>query len=114
MIAFKNNDDNYSFNEKMNNETKSKNIINEKNEDNENSDKKNLVDEQNVLIGNQIYYKDSQLDVIANKVLNSCNIYKQKSKRNNTKLVKRSGKLMITHGMSVKQFENKYHFKDSF
>ena len=113
MIAFKNNDDNYSFNEKNNNEIKSKNIINEKNEDNENSDKKNLVDEQNVLIGNEIYYKDSQLDIIANKVLNSCNIYKQKSKRNNTKLVKRSGKLMITHGMSVKQFESKYHFKDS-
>ena len=52
------------------------------------------------------------MDVIANKVLNSCNIYKQKSKRNNTKLVKRSGKLMITHGLSVKDFEKKYHLEE--
>ena len=77
-----------------------------------NNDKKKLVDENSVLIGNEIYYKNSQFDIIANKVLNSCNVYRQKSKHNDTNLKKKSGKLMITKGMTINQFEKKYNFND--
>jgi hypothetical protein len=76
------------------------------------NDKKKLVDENSVLIGNEIYYKNSQFDIIANKVLNSCNVYRQKSKHNDTNLKKKSGKLMITKGMTINQFEKKYNFND--
>jgi hypothetical protein len=71
-----------------------------------------LVDENSVLIGNEIYYKNSQFDIIANKVLNSCNVYRQKSKHNDTNLKKKNGKLMITKGMTVNQFEKKFNFND--
>ena len=40
--------------------------------------KRKLVDENSVLIDGKILYKDSQFDIIANKVLNICNIYKKK------------------------------------
>ena len=76
------------------------------------NDKKKLVDENSVLIGNEIYYKNSQFDIIANKVLNSCNVYRQKSKHNDTNLKKKNGKLMITKGMTVNQFEKKFNFND--
>ena len=76
------------------------------------NDKKKLVDENSVLIGNEIYYKNSQFDIIANKVLNSCNVYRQKSKHNDTNLKKKNGKLMITKGMTVDQFEKKFNFND--
>ena len=71
-------------------------------------EKKKLVDENNVLINGEIYYKDSQFDIIANKVLNICNVNKKKSKFNNTSLKKKDGKLMITRGLSVGEFEKKY------
>ena len=74
--------------------------------------KKHLVDEHNVLIDGELYYKDSQFDIIANKVLNSCKIYKKKSKYNNSFLKKKQGKLMITHGLSVQDFEKKYHLEN--
>ena len=57
------------------------------------NDKKKLVDENSVLIGNEIYYKNSQFDIIANKVLNSCNVYRQKSKHNDTNLKKKKRKI---------------------
>ena len=75
--------------------------------------KKQLVDEHNVLIDGELYYKDTQFDIIANKVLNNCNIYKQKSDRNNTHIKKGDGKLMITHGLSVSEFEKKYNFEET-
>ena len=77
-----------------------------------NNDKKKLLDENSVLIGNEIYYKNSQFDIIANKVLNSCNVYRHKSKHNDTNLKKKNGKLMITKGMTVNQFEKKFNFND--
>ena len=70
-------------------------------------DKKKLIDENNVLINGEIYYKDSQFDIIADKVLKSCKVYSYKSKHNDSSLKKGQGKTMITRGMSVKQFEEK-------
>ncbi len=108
---------NLAFKEPEKNISKSENeeekIIEKNNsENNENEiDKKNLVDEHNVLIDGELYYKDSQFDIIANKVLNSCKIYKKKSKYNNCFLKKKQGKLMITHGLSVRDFEKKYHLE---
>ena len=69
--------------------------------------KRKLVDENSVLIDGKILFKDSQFDIIANKVLNICNVNKKKSKFNNTSLKKKDGKLMITRGLSVGEFEKK-------
>ena len=70
--------------------------------------KRKLVDENSVLIDGKILFKDSQFDIIADKVLNICNVNKKKSKFNNTSLKKKDGKLMITRGLSVGEFEKKY------
>ena len=74
--------------------------------------KRKLVDENSVLIDGKILFKDSQFDVIANKVLKICNVYKKKSRNNDNNLKKRNGKLMVTKGLSVEQFEKKYNFSD--
>ena len=74
--------------------------------------KMNLVDDNSVLIGNQLYHKGTQFDIIANKVLNICNVYHKKSRHNNTTVKKREGKLMVTRGLTVSQFEKKYGLKD--
>ena len=75
--------------------------------------KKQLVDEHNVLIDGELYYKDTQFDIIANKVLNNCHVYKHKSDQNNIHLKRGDGKLMITHGLSVSEFEKKYNFEET-
>ena len=75
--------------------------------------KKHLVDEHNVLIDGELYYKDTQFDIIANKVLNNCHVYKHKSDQNNIHLKRGDGKLMITHGLSVSEFEKKYNFEET-
>ena len=75
-------------------------------------DKNKLIDENNVLINGEIYYKDSQFDIIADKVLKSCKVYSYKSKHNDSSLKKGQGKTMITRGMSVKQFEEKYNLEE--
>ena len=108
-IAFKEPEINISKSESE----EEKNIEQNSSENNDNEiDKKILVDEHNVLIDGELYYKDSQFDIIANKVLNSCKIYKKKSKYNNSFLKKKQGKLMITHGLSVQDFEKKYHLEN--
>ena len=78
---------------------------------NDHMKKMNLVDDNNVLIGNQLLHKGTQFDIIAKKVLNMCNVYHNKSKHNNTKLKKRNGKLMMTNGLSVQQFEKKFNLE---
>ena len=72
--------------------------------------KKKLIDENNVLIGNEIFYKGTQFNIIANKVLNLCNVYHKKDRHNNTSLKKGNGKMMFTQGLSVNDFEKKYNF----
>ena len=52
----------------------------------------------------------SNLNQIAKKVLNECNFYSPKSKFNNSSHKSKEGKTMITKGMTIKEFENKYKF----
>ena len=91
-----------------------------KNEDEENNltiqnadieNKKKLIDENNVLIGNEILYKGTQFNLIANRVLNLCNVYHKKDRHNNTSLKKGNGKMMFTQGLSVNDFEKKYNIE---
>ena len=70
-----------------------------------------IMDENNIVIGNEIYNKKNQFNIIANKILGNCKILKHKSKMNDTILKKRNGKLMITHGLSIDEFEKKFGFK---
>ena len=71
--------------------------------------KKKLIDENNVLIGNEIFYKGTQFNIIANKVLNLCNVYQKKNRYNDTNLKKGNGKMMFTQGLTLNQFGEKYH-----
>jgi len=54
--------------------------------------------------------KYANLNSVARKILNDCNVYTKKSKFNNSSHKKKGGKTMITKGMTVKEFENKYNF----
>jgi hypothetical protein len=49
-----------------------------------------------------------KLNEVAKKILEECNVYTNKSKFNNSVLKAKEGKLMITKGMTIKQFEDKY------
>lgn len=59
-------------------------------------------------LGKKIIPK-SNIDKIAKEVLNKCNVYHSKSNNNNTMLKSKKGKLMITKGLSVEDFEMKYN-----
>ena len=98
-IAFKSNND--TILDKNDDNNKIMNVHHIKN-------KSNLVDENNVLIGNEILYKATQFDLIANRVLKLCNVYQKKNRHNNGSLKKGNGKMMFTQGLSVNQFEKKY------
>ena len=62
-----------------------------------------------VKIDNVEYNKNFQMDTIAQLVLHKCNITHSKSKYNPNSLRNKTGKLMITKGMSVKDFKHKYN-----
>ena len=49
-----------------------------------------------------------KLNEVAKKILEECNVYTNKSKFNNSFLKAKEGKLMITKGMTIKQFVDKY------
>lgn len=51
----------------------------------------------------------NKMNYLARKVLKNCNYINKKSKYNDSSLKKGNGKLMITAGMSVKDFSKKYH-----
>ena len=53
-------------------------------------------------------YNTKQIDIIASKVLKNCNFNKNKNKNNNTIHKCGDGKLMITNGLSVVEFEKKF------
>ena len=72
------------------------------------SGNKNYTEDNNVIINNKLYYKNTQFDQITQKVLEMCNIYSSKSKFNNTVHKSKGGKTMITKGMTVGEFEKKY------
>ena len=73
---------------------------------------KNYTEDNNVIINNKLYYKNSQFDQITHKVLEMCNIYSPKSKYNNTIHKSKGGKTMITKGMTVGEFEKKYNIQE--
>ena len=100
-IAFKSNDD--TVIDKNDDKNKVMNVRHIKN-------KSNLVDENNVLIGNEILYKATQFDLIANRVLKLCNVYQKKNRHNNGSLKKGNGKMMFTQGLTINEFEKKYDF----
>jgi len=54
----------------------------------------------------------SNLNQIAKKILNECNVYTHKSKFNNSTHKSKGGKTMITKGMTIEEFENKYNFNN--
>ena len=54
----------------------------------------------------------SNLNQVAKKILNECNVYTQKSKFNNSSHKSKGGKTMITKGMTIEEFENKYNFNN--
>ena len=56
--------------------------------------------------------KYANLNSVARKILNDCNVYTRKSKFNNSSHKKKGGKTMITKGMTIKEFENKYNFNN--
>ena len=89
---------------------KGKKISNKNDDFDENKLNDKNVDEDNIMIDDEIFNKKKQFELIANKILDKCNIFNHKSKFNNTILKKRNGKLMFTRGLSVNQFEKKYGF----
>jgi len=67
-------------------------------------------DEEIILIDNQAYGKN-QFDVISKLVLKKCNFTHEKNKNNTKSLKKGEGKLMITSGMTVHDFQEKYPYE---
>ena len=108
-IAFKqkkNEFDNFDFkNEDEDEEKKLKKIKNKKGN-------KSYGEDDNVVIKNKLYFKNSQFDKITSEVLEMCNVYSTKSKFNNTTHKSKGGKTMITRGMTVGDFEKKYRLQE--
>lgn len=77
---------------------------------NHHNNNEKILEDNNILIGNEKLDKNIQFDIITNKILGKCNILKHKSKLNDTTHKKRDGKLMITNGLSIEEFEKKYGF----
>ena len=73
---------------------------------------KNYTEDNNVIINNKLYYKNTQFDQISHKILEMCNIYSPKSKFNNTVHKSEGGNTMITKGMTVGEFEKKYNIQE--
>ena len=73
---------------------------------------KNYTEDNNVIINNKLYYKNTQFDKISHKVLEMCNVYSPKSKFNNTVHKSKGGKTMITKGMTVGEFEKKFNIPE--
>ena len=65
-------------------------------------------EENKIKIGNDVYYMNCQMGLIANKILNKCNVHHNKNKNNMNSLRVGEGKLMMTKGMTVKNFVSKY------
>ena len=65
------------------------------------------IEDEKIAIDDQLIQR-SRVDLIALKVLDKCNVSSKKNKNNNTRIKNGEGKLMITNGLSVKEFEKKY------
>ena len=73
---------------------------------------RNYGEDNNVIVNNKLYYKNSQFDKITSQILEMCNVYSTKSKFNNTVHKSKGGKTMITQGMTVGEFEKKYRLEE--
>lgn len=69
------------------------------------------VTEEKISIGNETFFK-SDCDMISKKVLQRCNFFHSKNKNNNSELRSGVGKLMITGGLSISDFLEKYNLKN--
>lgn len=67
------------------------------------------VDKNKIVIDNEEFPKD-KIDLIAKKILRKCNYSHSKNPKNNQSLKKGEGKLMITSGMTLNDFNTKYLF----
>lgn len=65
-------------------------------------------EEYKIKIGKEIFYTNNQMETIAKKILNKCNVYHSKNKNSNHQLKAGEGKLMMTNGMSIKNFLSRY------
>lgn len=81
-----------------------------KTRDNEQEENKYGREDEIIHIGNKSYSIKTQFDIITRKMLQKCNVYHHKNKNNNSFVKSRQGKLMITNGMTVQEFEAKYNF----
>ena len=54
---------------------------------------------------------DNNMSLVAKKILNECNVISHKSKYNDTIIKSNGGKTMITKGMTIEEFRNKYKLK---
>ena len=104
-IAFKQKKSGYDNFDYKTDEEDDKNIISKSKNKNGN---KNFTEDNNVIIKNKLYFKNTQFDKITSEVLGMCNVYSTKSKFNNTAHESKGGKTMITQGMTVGEFEKKY------
>ena len=107
-IAFKKKKTDYDNFDYRNGEDDEKNIRKLKKE----KGSKNYAENNNVIIGDKLYFKNTQFDKITSKILDMCNVYSNKSKFNNTVHKSKGGKTMITQGMTVGEFEKKYGLKE--
>ena len=64
-----------------------------------------------IKLGNEVLYMNNQMGLIANKILTRCNVFHQKNKNNNVSLKAGNGKLMMTRGMPLNKFIEKYNLK---
>ena len=108
-IAFKQKKNEFDNFDLKNNEDEENKII--KNSQSKNGDK-NYTEDNNVIIKNKLYFKNTQFDKITSEVLEMCNVYSTKSKFNNTVHKSKGGKTMITQGMTVGEFEKKYGLQE--
>ena len=79
-----------------------------KNKQNTKGEEDTKREEYKIKIGNDVYYMNYQMGLIANKILNKCNVHHNKNKNNMNSLRSGEGKLMMTKGMTVKNFVSKY------
>lgn len=66
----------------------------------------NKIDEEKIKVDGEILPKN-EINLIANKVLRSCNFHHKKNKNNDTIHKKNGGKLMQTMGLPVSEFLEK-------
>ena len=70
-------------------------------------DKKKTEDDK-IIIDNEEFFK-SQTDKIAQKILTKCNFNHAKNPNNLKSLKSGEGKLMITNGLTLNQFYDRYN-----